>query len=336
MARFRILHYSDLHFGEKANIENSAKLIWDRWKGGVSDTESASKKSTVPHKKILTPTTYSPSAEAALAWFVHRHRDEIDIAVLTGDLACTGRRADLIEAERFLNEVPTGTFFSGLDDFSVGFLKEITFLVPGNHDRYKNVLASPGCKNFDQVFAAQYPAENRVYSRTAVKGSDSLCIVFADFSFKSAVQPNGLAHRWGGGLVDRKTLGELADETERQRKSHRNCVVSWAIHFAPYSCGEELALTDYNYIIDVAKELGVKLIMCGHTHEPLFTASSKYVISCAGTAMCVDKRDEHYCHIIDIDIRKSEIVISREDYLYGGSSNFELDSSDDTKTLKRN
>lgn len=323
MVRFRLLHLSDFHFGKTADVTNllhRAAFNFD----GVSDVDVDSLIPRSAKESLIKPTSHDTLASFGVARFCYEQKDNYDAVVVTGDLATTGRRSDLQFASDFLSKVYSEKYFdfTGTKCSLAGNDKDC-FVIPGNHDRYTGVLGGPGSPEFDNVFKI-FPKGSRVYSKILQKEGSACGLVFADFSLrkKQDVKTAQLAGKsllkgiFGRGNVYKDVLTDLKDETSRLKRNEPGIVVFWAIHFAPFECGDSLEFQEYPKLLQAAKELNIKLILCGHTHTRTVSTWDGIHIVCAGTACANDDDPTHLLHIVDIHLDRGRLRLKHEDYMF--------------------
>src|SRR4051812_35529063 len=104
MAIFRLLHASDLHIAAKpervgiSDIIPKAGLRFPR----IRTDGTAS----WPHRRRLALTSsYSPDILEALIELVYDEGDQLDVVLLSGDLATTGKENDLQKARSWSTEM---------------------------------------------------------------------------------------------------------------------------------------------------------------------------------------------------------------------------------------
>ena len=253
-------------------------------------------------------------------------RREIDILLVSGDIAATGTRADLWRA-RDLIVTPTSVVsqFAETPPLSYVAAKFPIFMVPGNHDRFKNDVGVPGGKDFDSVFGACWGGGLRgVYARKYPdKGQvDELVLIGADFCF-SAISPKHAAF-WrlpGQGIVCTDVLSKLREKTLSVIARFPNAGIVWVIHFPPIPRSKLrrrercLLLRQGEKLLALAGECGIGLILAGHLHRNSadFLHNSTRVW-CAGSASSMDYIDHQFIHEIKITVNGRGGALAERDF----------------------
>lgn len=318
MSHFRLLHISDFHFGQVVNNLNMLTLLTSVSGDRVSDEFRAREGTFAYNKSLLHLNTHSDGAAFAVARFAYDREDDFDAVIVSGDLASTGQMPDLAVAASYFLEEPPEHFFEMRTDKAFFPSRRKKIIVAGNHDRYTNIFAGPGGTNFDEVFEGHVPKGRRVYSFTRKKQNESLAVICGDFTFQSSVDVPGWSKedviaRYGQGISYDHLVQEMIAETKRRRDERPGALIIWCIHFAPFDCQEDLRLRDHHKLTAAAQELGVRILLCGHTHSSHVLKSGNLAILVAGSATCcTDPRN--YIHMIDIKIDRGKLVLVRENY----------------------
>src|SRR5258706_2689 len=158
MQTFRLVHVSDLHFSARPNAVNPFIgatglrvpdfALWRHFRNAV----------------LLGPSTFSSALATHLSLYLGSVQDEIDAIVATGDLATTGKEADLKVAKGyFLRGQPASVVFPQFAArFSSNKSPDLPIIfMPGNHDRYQGSMIMPGGKVFEKVFGQSWDADQR-------------------------------------------------------------------------------------------------------------------------------------------------------------------------------
>jgi|SRR6185295_2972422 len=226
---------------------------------------------------------------------------DTDWLIITGDITHTGRIADLGEAIGFMEGVE-----GDLSRENAGGKGSLA-LIPGNHDRYRNKGPDPGNVGpFESRFGKYWDVGQGIQFRVL---SEELRIQagFVDFSLRKSDAVNlpkvqdwgrqrpsaGELKRWlslwGQGCVYEDLLKQLKDETAAHIAA--GWKVIWVIHFAPFprllnKVGQwKLQLRNEERLVSSAKELGVRHIFCGHTHEQDHYSCNGVEVFCAGPSL---------------------------------------------------
>ncbi len=278
--------------------------LWDRklWAnidvvGPSSKPESAEKH----HFSFLKPASYDDVPLLAAADFLEEFSSELDLLVVLGDLATTGLDDDLAVAEQVFLDSKTKEHLNAALEPRLGGLGIPLHVIPGNHDRYKDDFATPGCAKFDEVFHAIYKPNKGVCSEKLQSDNISVGLISADFCFADGSDP-GYLRRLGRGAVDDVILSELDFQTRKWQRENPEMPVIWALHFSPADgVSTALVLEEREKVTHLAKQLGVKHIFCGHTHVNKRQVGTHPHIYCAGSVSAIDSTDNHFIHICSID-----------------------------------
>lgn len=313
MATFRILHVSDLHIARVAESISWIDLR-PRRKAAIRAFRH-SREGHIVH--LRHPTTHDIAALQDVA--EHAFADpELDLILITGDLATTGEADDLSIAFNFIAGTPAAGWKTGSDTPTLAAAKVPIVLLPGNHDRYENTRFPFGAAAvvFDDVFNQYWWAGQNASTLAALrKDNEWLVLIGADFSLRiPEYRNNPLAHA-GQGEVSRHVLKTLRLLTKRFRdhllQRSATAAVAWAIHFAPRCTNTLLRLRNDDALLAAAEDDGVHHIFCGHTHEPSETTIGTVRIYCAGTASSFDSPHGNVIHTREIDVLNGTITAVR-------------------------
>ena len=298
---FRLLHLTDLHLCIEPSRSNIASLrslsrhdLVDVLRTGADYGLNA----------LFHPASYKPAALQALIRFVNENADSYDLLAISGDLITTGRGDDLAVGQQFL----VGNAMYAASGYAPGLDSRGTPIVavPGNHDRYQDVKATPGSPNFELRFGNKfmpgYSGRTGWLALSDASGSEALLFLYADFSFLSANDPVNKAHRYGGGNADQHTRRNLENATWKLRRrlleKFKSVQTVWMIHFAPYECGAPHELIDKEQVIELASHCNVRTMICGHTHRMRKYDELGVTVFCGGAATSVG--GENYIHELEI------------------------------------
>ncbi len=309
MALFSILHVSDSHIGDLPNQSNLWSWMRDRQRQ-LGDFPQAA-------RRAFRQSTYDREILTKLAAAAVRDRSDFDLLVFSGDISCTGVRADLFEAREFLTGLPVDRIphvtRSGKPTISAFGPK--LMLLPGNHDRYVDHRGAPNSQEFDDVFAQWWP-EGPIHRRIIRRGDEILALIAVDFCLESEddATPPVLANRFGQGKAYRHRLERLEQETAAVRQRWNGAGVLWVVHFPPYCelCGgdESLRLIDEQLLIDSAERHGISLILSGHVHVAHDVTMGDVRISTAGSCAAYSDGLANSYDRLEIEVigRKVELV----------------------------
>ncbi len=295
--QFRFLHVSDLHLCQESNRKNFLTLLEDPPSKYIDVGRSAWRYGP---QALINPTSYNGPTLAALSEFVYNRPGAYDAILISGDLATSGTAIDHAIAYSYVDGDPVNKWRDSDNRPVLSQSRANVLVCPGNHDNYNGVSPrKPSNVHFVLKFGTKYlPRFKEFVGHTILAGEDhALAIIYADFGFQANQDARNSIHLYGGGRVHSTVIGEMVARTVRFRTSnalpHRNRSVVWMIHFAPYNSGNwTLDLTDRHIVIDEASRMGVKHILCGHTHEKNTFTQKGVTVHCAGAATAVDCANE--------------------------------------------
>ncbi|MGJ5195189.1 metallophosphoesterase [Bradyrhizobium sp. HKCCYLRH1030] len=316
MTLFSYIHLSDLHLCQQPLRKNAVSLWGRRW-NEVIDTIGEQRKQW-GFSSFFLPASFDPEIAKGVAQFCADWRDGVDGIIITGDLATTGLAIDIGVAEQFVKEPAAFAHLTQSRTPTIASLGLPIHLFAGNHDRYVNNGAKPFSNYFDFIFKDYMDLKTScVGSWTVEKNDRHLAFVHADFSLSMRLGASfpRRAMAYGQGRVYVDVLDELRAETLRLRSDVDGVQIVWLIHFAPYECGSSLQLHDHQRLIDASRALGIKVILCGHTHEALVKTVASQTIYCAGSSCCVDNAGGCMVHVVDFDLDEA-IDVTRSTYVW--------------------
>jgi predicted MPP superfamily phosphohydrolase len=316
----RVLHASDLHFGQTGNKVGIIEW-WAAVRGGAN---------LFPLPTLIS--SHSDDCVNALADFAFANEAYYDVLLLTGDLATTGSRADLRRAYGFLTAARTRGYMSGPRRPTLHGLKRPIQVLPGNHDRYGD-LAYPGNSRFDgnsrhPYFSGYWKVGQRAQLLWLEPNTQWLALIGVDFTLAKndlgeAVGPHKLIPGYlGQGRVYRGRLQDLIRITASVRQTNPDCAVVWVLHFEPASADDSLQLLDpAGRFAQAIQGNNVAAILCGHTHD---SASKKFggtgVWTCGTTTQHRIRFDNHLHYVQFAFNPKSPhrptIQVTKFSYLY--------------------
>jgi 3',5'-cyclic AMP phosphodiesterase CpdA len=304
MATFRFLHITDLHISiPPENDELGSTTLW------------------MSMQHVFPSRAREPLLRAVAALAFHL-RKTIDTIVLSGDLADDGEIRNLEAARSFVDEPAIDGTYETADEFPTLYNPEgneaSTFLLPGNHDRFKGVGRLPGGDTFDEVF---YPRHWRkgiggVQSLKLEKSDEALFLIAADFCLKgSAEAPFRL---WGQGSAEGGTLGELVAKTAKIKNEKSGAAIIWVLHFPPLlDVEQQLLLRSSRKVIEAARSQNVRYIIAGHLHRDQTNNYHGVDVICTGSA----SSDMHEAYgntiqLFEVEVTGSHMSLSRQLYRY--------------------
>ncbi|MDX6497270.1 MAG: Calcineurin-like phosphoesterase [Blastocatellia bacterium] len=297
MESIRILHASDLHIANIANLKSpidhlSARSIWG----------------TIRHRNVAT--SYDPSILKAFSDFVAASHP-LDAILLTGDIATTGEYADLVRAHRFIGGRFSTAWFSGypgiFPDPELSRTLAPIWLIPGNHDRLTKTgnAFNPGGHLFHKVFNDYWTGDVRSYP-VIEKDSFAVAVIGADFSLRRSRDCRcPFLNKYAQGKVYDDVLKQLVLQTNSVRSTWLDeLVVLWGIHFPPNydDISRSMRLVDEESLISAANECGVDAILSGHTHKRLNYRHEgmQFDVLCAGTVSEFQPTQMNHFQIINV------------------------------------
>jgi len=330
MAIFRLLHASDLHIAAKpervgiSDIIPKAGLRFPR----IRTDGTAS----WPHRRRLALTSsYSPDILEALIELVYDEGDQLDVVLLSGDLATTGKENDLQKARSCVYGDAQGLWYIGQPYGRPevtgrlalkGAAKDIV-LIPGNHDRFQSTpfppFFLPGGALFDQHFPWNgrfgWKGEKVQEWVSPRKEGMQLGLVSADLTLRELGDAENGLFGFRGSLGQGKAYADIVDQMKKRtddlRDEHPGIGLLWVVHFPPQypKIDDFLRLLEDEALIKAAHERRISHILSGHTHFPCaYTATvsggSRVEVLCAGTASQVVAPDGNFFHVLEIEVEE--------------------------------
>lgn len=306
MHTFRILHLSDLHLSKRPN---EVVFLHALLEGAPADCTTAWL--SAHHLRRL----------LGLSFFVQYYARKLDAILVTGDLATSGKEADLSRALQFLDSSPIidSSWFSPPSQNLSATLKREDVpirLMPGNHDRYQTRFPFlPGNKTFDSVFKDYWKAGQGVQTQIILRGAtnnDQLAVISADCTLASAFDATVPLGHLGQGKAYRALINRLKEETELIRQSPEPTAVIWALHFAPKPPRSKvlLRLINDDDLLLSADSNDVQCILCGHLHDTMQYRHKAHLnvwVGAAGTS-CIAEDVPCEFSIYDIDVDNGGII----------------------------
>lgn len=244
---------------------------------------------------------------------------ELDLLVLLGDLATTGKADDLEVARRVFLDDSTEKFATGSQEPRFGGKGLRLHVVPGNHDRYQDDIGTPGGTLFDSYFKSVYAPRMGVSTVAVGKGDVSATIVSADFCHLAGATLNPVK-RFGWGAVRTTVLSELEQQTSEAKVLYPGAPVFWALHFSPSeNVSSRLQLEDRELVIDAAVRHEIKHIFCGHTHLRTREIGTFPHIYSSGSVSACDSRSRHFLHICTVSRSGDDHILEIRDLIFDES-----------------
>lgn len=273
MATIRLLHISDLHICRFLNIRQ------------ISKRDRSALKAVIKH--ITFAPASSPGRLTQFLRFLRQKRETLDGVIITGDIATTGRNFDLQKASNVIK--------NRLDPIGVDLC-----LLPGNHDRWTpyrkghdsaifSIGYDPGGTDFHSIFS-DYWGPGDVSTFPIQKGDFKVVTIAADLSLRSKRDAEvwRFINKHGQGKVYDDILVELEKATLHAIENSKGTLaVVWAIHFPPFceDIASDMSLLNEKLLLEKADELGVSVILAGHSHvaRPYRPVPYETDVFCAGT-----------------------------------------------------
>ncbi len=346
MGSYSLLHATDFHLciepnrknrfalfreGKQDSLEGFAQTTFRNFQlKGIGQIVSGGGLAVGPYQRYFEDfyfSSYRPEVYEQFARFIHFNEAEIDLLVLTGDMATTGMATDLALAENRFKINPNWLGEGSANHYRPPLRDSVPSLViPGNHDRYKDGIGTAGGTNFDLSFNGFWQTIPSVTGRVTWEGvgrDDALLIIGADFSLKSNqdIKERGLKRLGrilGRGLTHADVLQDLVQLTSSLKLKHSNAAFVWAIHF-PVGLVEDdnLALLNWQQIRHEAGIHGIQLILCGHIHKRTRIDHTDCKVLVAGSCCAVDFDEDHTFTVLDFETDNSKIIsIVRKDFRF--------------------
>ncbi|MEW7988307.1 MAG: metallophosphoesterase [Candidatus Thiodiazotropha sp.] len=281
-ATYPVFHISDLHFSL-----SPLRLHWR----SVPDLIAYHRyiKECLPSGEDFSMscelTSHSEAIKRRLAHRINEDSAKGQTTVISGDISAAGKKEELEIGKSFIEdkrqrESITKLYKDLTYDVSIFSQEQQLFLVPGNHDRYKNEKGEPGGSIFYDVFSSYWPKSEYV-SEPLVLGEKvenklKLAFIGVDFCLHSKSQINGCL-KWGrygqgfaGSFSDKETpLYELIKKTKNFIDDNPDTPIVWVTHFPIRHSDENrcLQLVNADLVENAAIELGVQVILSGHRHD---------------------------------------------------------------------
>jgi 3',5'-cyclic AMP phosphodiesterase CpdA len=315
---WRVAHVSDFHFcatPRRANLWKIIKLRIQEANGDISRIGPE----VAP--AIWLPESHCPEIAEFLARKIYRTRNEIDLLLISGDIATTGLPEDLRIALRYVNTAPAKTYFGADWNATLKSGAFPIFLLPGNHDRFRNNEAEPGCRTFDLIFESYWGRRDREISSVILNRADSapLGIIAADLTLRidsDATRPNRWM-RYGQGYAYDDVIAKLVERTREVRNSRFQGIgIVWAIHFPPArECQGFLGYLQLRYhdrVVEAAHANNIKTILAGHVHERMVIRLGELDIVCAGSGCAFGEKHGNWLHNLEFDVQNGSAKLSKK------------------------
>jgi hypothetical protein len=265
----------------------------------------------------------SALAEAA-AEFVHNKLGDHSFVLVSGDLASHGFQCDLKLAYEYVSSNPSsaGMYMTANTFPTLNTQKRPIIVMPGNHDRFKDIIGSPRSSQFERIFSPILKKPPSAVQNFVIKGSGiEISLICADFTLEkknNAAAPGILPHA-GQGYAYAHIIQELKSQTLQIQKLHPSRFIIWVSHFPPMPShiikDPKLELIKYDELILAADSCNISYILSGHVHRPEhhyfkagsskdgITVNNRIDVIAVGTACVEASLDGN--HINSVSIKKS-------------------------------
>jgi 3',5'-cyclic AMP phosphodiesterase CpdA len=328
LARFSYIIVSDTHLCAQHGRRNALTLIKRGVRYNIDTILNQNRELGL--LSLLKPASYVPPIISGVAQFCFARSAVTDAIVITGDVATSGVDADLNVARNFVTAQAAVGYVSDTRFPTLNASGLPVYVMPGNHDRYADNVGTPNCRNFDALLSAYMPNfVSDIGYWIDQKENVQVAFVYADFTLQARIDAlDNFFGIYGQGRVYQDVLESLNDKTRQLQTENKVSCVVWVMHFAPFECGYGLRLINFNDVLSSATELGVKAILCGHTHDASRAVQSGHTVYCSGSAGCIDRENDARIHVLNIDIG-TECLISRENHVWhAGQHEFLFESND--------
>lgn len=311
MSLFRLLHVSDFHYCTEPNRKNWVDLFRDPPGLSLMQLNNGIRLSDLP-------TSYSAEISEASARFLLQEGREFDLVVISGDVATIGSPDSIAAAFRFVDEsraVPW-SYLSSTWRPTLGGDARRTFLLPGNHDRFRDRVGSTGSPEFNRSFQKYWNPSLFVQHKVLQDGNSHLAVVAGDFCLATDGDVSTVLHRLGRGKAYAEIVGEMASRTSWLRSKYENVVPVWVTHFPPIQLpllDTFLALIDGEHLRWEAKRQDVAVILAGHLHRTeVHLGLDMTPVLCAGSMCAIGKHDNNWIHGIEIECDGATLIELRK------------------------
>jgi 3',5'-cyclic AMP phosphodiesterase CpdA len=283
MVVFRLLHASDLHFGQTPGQVGVPVLLQNPywWWAGIPGTPAMA-------------SSHNLDRVDALAAFAFYKRQRYDAILVTGDLATTGKADDLNAAYEFIASPAVKGYLNAAGRPTLQAAGRPLYLLPGNHDRF-GAFYLPGGAEFDKVFATVWPVGQGVHvwpPLVSQSEGETLVLVGVDFTLRTADAGQGFLGYLGQGRASH-LVDALVQATEEVHRQHPGCTILWALHFEPGTTQFLHELLDEGDLEQAIQQKiappkarakpAVAAILCGHTHRQRLSTFGGTPVHVCGT-----------------------------------------------------
>ncbi|SEN34109.1 Calcineurin-like phosphoesterase [Bradyrhizobium sp. OK095] len=258
-------------------------------------------------------------AEAS-ARFVLEEGENFDLFVVSGDVATIGTKESIAAAFNFIDDKRVHEYLNSQWRPTLGADEERFFLVPGNHDRYRDIFGGTASPEFDRAFTKYWRPTHGVQHRVIQDGDSHLAVVAGDFCLATDDEASGL-NRLGRGKAHAEVVDEMISRTANLRGKYSDLIAIWVVHFPPIGLPwkeSPLVLIDADYFRSQAKRYGVALVLAGHLHRNQVDLSPNQTPVICGGSMCVcEGTDHNWIHGIEIECEGGEVrEVRKNDFVW--------------------
>lgn len=325
MVEFLVAHISDLHLSTNPNKYGYQHI---RGFGGklkhVLRTRFATDPSTLSGS--YDERSLIPLAERLAEGFNPEKKSlensseqkSYDAIVISGDIATHGSLIEQSAARKLLDEILKSAIQKNEH--------LILPIVPGNHDRFRGKFNFPGAIDFEHVSAfdpdwspyrrVAHTLGSRPYDKvqtfSIIKNDVTLTFISIDCALQTKKDVSGWMDYLDQGMVTTDLLKCVKLNTEKAKLN--NHAVAWIVHFPPENIEKEKRLRNQELLLELAHELGVELILSGHTHKNAlrkFSSDTNDInVVVAGTALAFEEPCSYRELTIGVDVitRKVSLI----------------------------
>lgn len=255
------------------------------------------------------PASFDSDLTESAASFIYDQQGEYDLIVISGDLATTGHNEYLRAARSYTHGTPSVAYHSNSGEPTIVAETKKKLVIPGNHDRFRNVLGASADPHFDLVFDGVW--DPPIASRVLEKDGSHLAILGADFCLRQDDDAEAIVviNRAGRGRVYDDILVQLISKTRELKSKDKAISIIWALHFPPTeNCPSKFKLIGSGALEDAAEKNSVQLFLSGHLHRNVeHRTRHGRPILCAGTVASSGVDGYNWIHFIEVEVEKGRI-----------------------------
>ena len=299
-----LVQISDLHFCATPRRANLWKYVKRRI---AAELMRAPRITPEVAPGIWLPDSHDPEIAEFVARKIYSLRNQIDLLLISGDIATTGLPEDLRIGVRYVGSQAIAQYFNADGGATLRSAVYPLMLMPGNHDRYRDNYGQAGSRTFDLEFGAYWGPDREI--RTAIltrRTGKSLAVIAADFALRQdadATTPTRFM-RYGQGFGYPDVVEKLTRKTTQLKERFQSIGIVWMIHFPPTSDGGAFGyrqLLNYEAVLEAARACNIKVILAGHIHEKKVVRLDDIDVVCAGSACIFAQGNGNWMHNLTID-----------------------------------